>query len=389
MLAYLFWSFLIIYWLLFFTRLFLASYHQRQQQQIDERLQFNENHYTLVQTVTNGNPNVSLHLRTLLRQSTALNIIWLVDESDIETQQLMLEIIQGTSYEKRVLVYLIEDAPKNVNPKLFKLSRIADIIETPYFIVLDDNVMIDYRQLSQLAQYEIMKEDTVVSTIPMLNARGTFWSELTNSYVNSFGFLNSMALSALKANHTITGAMYVVPTELSKQFKLFEMNQKAFSEEVSIGEYLSHRGVNLVQSNIVSQKVPHIIDEHDYLNTMKRWFSYLREQFGKQISVNILVLVILPLIMSPFLLLSSLAAGWQAMLIALGSYVLKSTILYFYRISLVSWHMSISSIGYDILNEFGLLFVYIYALVTRNRFYWRGKTFTYQSGVLSYKSPSK
>ena len=160
-----------------------------------EKSKIDESKYTIVQPILSGDPRLEEDLMANLKNTTYMSFIWLVDKSDKTAIQTVEKILKNKNYSNRIEVYYLDDVPKGVNPKIFKLEQVVNKIKTEYTIILDDDSVIDRKRLDELSIYEKDKTEWIVTGIPFnYNIRG-FYSKLISAFINSNSIFSYFSLS--------------------------------------------------------------------------------------------------------------------------------------------------------------------------------------------------
>ena len=134
-----------------------------------KKTEIDENKYTIVQPILSGDPRLEDDLIANLKNTTDIKFIWLVDKNDKIAIQTVEKILKNKNYSNRIEVYYLDDVPKGVNPKIFKLEQVVNKIKTEYTIILDDDSVIDRKRLDELSIYEKDKTEWIATGIPFNN----------------------------------------------------------------------------------------------------------------------------------------------------------------------------------------------------------------------------
>lgn len=344
----------------------------------------NEREYTVLQPILSGDPRLAEDLRGNLEQTTEMLFMWLVDKSDVVAQEVTQTILQAPDYAKRVTIVLLEDVPQEVNPKVYKLKQVMNEITTPYFMVLDDDSVFNRARLNEMSHYETVTEDFIVTGIPYNFGQTGLWSKLVAAFVNSNSLLTYFPMAEVNANQTINGMFYISRTELFQRLAVFEKIQYELCDDLAVAAFLAKNNVRIIQSQIPCNVRNTVLQPKKYVLLMKRWLLFASIYIKTFPSVALFFLIIVPSFLPGLLLLISIFLGWQYIVGTLGLFSLKAILLRTYRNHFFEGKESLSVIGYEVLNDIFLPFLFIYTLVTPPIIQWRNKKIKVTDGKIRY-----
>lgn len=344
----------------------------------------NERQYTVLQPILSGDPRLEEDLRGNLEQTTEMLFLWLVDKSDSVAQTVTQTILKEATYAARVKVVLLDDVPQEVNPKVYKLKQVMTQIATPYFIVLDDDSVFNRARLNEMKQYEALTEDFIVTGIPYNFGQTGMWSKLVAAFVNSNSLLTYFPMAYVHANRTINGMFYISRTELFQRLAVFETIQYELCDDLAVAAFLTKYKVQIIQSQIPCNVRNTVVQPQKYVLLMKRWLLFASIYMKTFPSLALFFLVVLPAFLPGLLLFVSCFLGWQYLLGTMGLFGVKALLLRGYRNQFFGVNERISAIGYEVLNDSWLPFLFLYTLVTPPTIQWRNKKIKVTDGKIRY-----
>ena len=93
-------------------------------------------------------------------------------------------------------------------------------------------------------------------------------------------------MAQVEANHSINGMFYILPVNLVKDQDLFTAIKDYLCDDLAVADFLSSKGVSIVQTRVTCNVRTTIKSATQYLLQMKRWllFSsiYLKKSPGLQ-----------------------------------------------------------------------------------------------------------
>lgn len=343
-----------------------------------------EKKYTIVQPIISGDPRLEEDLKENLKNTKEISFIWLIDEIDSVAQEITDRILKEDIFKNRVQIIKIEEVPQEINPKVFKLNFALEHIKTEYTIILDDDAVIDKRYLRELALYETDKE-VLITGIPYNYGNKNFYSKLLAAFVNSNSFLTYFTMAELKENKSINGMFYVVKTDILKKYNIFEKIKYFLCDDLALASFMIEKNIKIIQTRIFCNVRTTIPNIKKYILQMKRWLLFSNIYMKKNFSIKFFIFILLPTSLPIIILLNSLYLGKEYFYFTLIIFFIKSFILYFYKYFFLKIKSNISSVFYEILNDFILPLIFIYTLLTPAVIIWRNKKIRVLDGEIKYE----
>ena len=365
-----------------------------------KKTEIDENKYTIVQPILSGDPRLEDDLIANLKNTTNIKFIWLVDKNDKITIQTVEKILKNKNYSNRIEVYYLDDVPKGVNPKIFKLEQVVNKIKTEYTIILDDDSVIDRKRLDELSIYEKDKTEWIATGIPFnYNIKG-FYSKLISAFINSNSIFSYFSLSFLKENKTINGMFYILRTDILKKYSAFENIKYWLCDDLALATYLLSKDVKIIQSTIFCNVRNTVPSFKRYILLMKRWLLFSNVYMKNAFSIKFLFIILLPTLLPTVLLFLSFYLGINYLVIVLNLFIVKVALFYIIRLFIyqgvreektskksdfIVFSPQTKELLYELLSEFLLPFMLIYTLLTPPVILWRNKKIRVKDGKIHYE----
>lgn len=365
-----------------------------------KKTEIDENKYTIVQPILSGDPRLEDDLIANLKNTTDIKFIWLVDKNDKIAIQTVEKILKNKNYSNRIEVYYLDDVPKGVNPKIFKLEQVVNKIKTEYTIILDDDSVIDRKRLDELSIYEKDKTEWIATGIPFnYNIRG-FYSKLISAFINSNSIFSYFSLSFLKENKTINGMFYILRTDILKKYSAFENIKYWLCDDLALATYLLSKDVKIIQSTIFCNVRNTVPSFKRYILLMKRWLLFSNVYMKNAFSIKFLFIILLPTLLPTVLLFLSFYLGINYLVIVLNLFIGKVALFHIIRLFIyqgvreekiskksdfVVFSPQTKELLYELLSEFLLPFMLIYTLLTPPVILWRNKKIRVKDGKIHYE----
>ena len=365
-----------------------------------KKTEIDENKYTIVQPILSGDPRLEDDLIANLKNTTDIKFIWLVDKNDKIAIQTVEKILKNKNYSNRIEVYYLDDVPKGVNPKIFKLEQVVDKIKTEYTIILDDDSVIDRKRLDELSIYEKDKTEWIATGIPFnYNIRG-FYSKLISAFINSNSIFSYFSLSFLKENKTINGMFYILRTDILKKYSAFENIKYWLCDDLALATYLLSKDVKIIQSTIFCNVRNTVPNFKRYILLMKRWLLFSNVYMKNAFSIKFLFIILLPTLLPTVLLFLSFYLGINYLVIVLNLFIVKVALFYIIRLFIyqgvreektakksdfIVFSPQTKELLYELLSEFLLPFMLIFTLLTPPVIIWRNKKIRVKDGKIHYE----
>jgi len=365
-----------------------------------KKTEIDENKYTIVQPILSGDPRLEDDLIANLKNTTDIKFIWLVDKNDKIAIQTVEKILKNKNYSNRIEVYYLDDVPKGVNPKIFKLEQVVNKIKTEYTIILDDDSVIDRKRLDELSIYEKDKTEWIATGIPLnYNIRG-FYSKLISAFINSNSIFSYFSLSFLKENKTINGMFYILGTDILKKYSAFENIKYWLCDDLALATYLLSKDVKIIQSTIFCNVRNTVPSFKRYILLMKRWLLFSNVYMKNAFSIKFLFIILLPTLLPTVLLFLSFYLGINYLVIVLNLFIVKVALFYIIRLFIyqgvreektakksdfIVFSPQTKELLYELLSEFLLPFMLIFTLLTPPVIIWRNKKIRVKDGKIHYE----
>ena len=365
-----------------------------------KKTEIDENKYTIVQPILSGDPRLEDDLIANLKNTTDIKFIWLVDKNDKIAIQTVEKILKNKNYSNRIEVYYLDDVPKGVNPKIFKLEQVVNKIKTEYTIILDDDSVIDRKRLDELSIYEKDKTEWIATGIPFnYNIRG-FYSKLISAFINSNSIFSYFSLSFLKENKTINGMFYILRTNILKKYSAFENIKYWLCDDLALATYLLSKDVKIIQSTIFCNVRNTVPNFKRYILLMKRWLLFSNVYMKNAFSIKFLFIILLPTLLPTVRLFLSFYLGINYLVIVLNLFIVKVALFYIIRLFIyqgvreektakksdfIVFSPQTKELLYELLSEFLLPFMLIFTLLTPPVIIWRNKKIRVKDGKIHYE----
>ncbi len=371
----------VAYLLLFLIRWLLSFiYYKKGQSHLAD---FPEELFTVVQPILSGDPRLANDLRANLQQTESVEFYWLIDQSDTEAQRVADQICQDASFAQRIRIFLIEDVPQGINPKSYKIEQVVEDLTRPYLIVLDDDSVIDFSKMGELTAY--LGQEVILTGIPYNQERSNFWSKLVAAFVNGNSLITYFTMAQVEANHSINGMFYILPVNLVKDQDLFTAIKDYLCDDLAVADFLSSKGVSIVQTRVTCNVRTTIKSATQYLLQMKRWLLFSSIYLKKHLDFKVFTLIGLTSFLPLPIILLTLFLGWPYLLVALVLLLIKAIWMLLYRQSILMNQLHLDEVLYEVLNDFLLPWLFLYVLLTPPVINWRGRKIRVTDGKIRYE----
>ena len=371
----------VAYLLLFLVRWLLSLiYYKKGKSDVTD---FPENLFTVVQPILSGDPRLESDLRANLQQTKTVEFYWLIDQSDTEAQRVANKICQDELFSQRIRIFLIEDVPQGINPKSYKIEQVVEDLTRPYLIVLDDDSVIDFSKMGELTAY--LGQEVILTGIPYNQERSNFWSKLVAAFVNGNSLITYFTMAQVEANHSINGMFYILPVNLVKDQDLFTAIKDYLCDDLAVADFLSSKGVSIVQTRVTCNVRTTIKSATQYLLQMKRWLLFSSIYLKKHLDFKVFTLIGLTSFLPLQIILLTLFLGWPYLLVALVLLLIKAIWMLLYRQSILMNQLHLDEVLYEVLNDFLLPWLFLYVLLTPPVINWRGRKIRVTDGKIRYE----
>lgn len=344
---------------------------------------FPEELFTVVQPILSGDPRLESDLRANLQQTKTVEFYWLIDQSDTEAQRVANKICQDELFDQRIRIFLIEDVPQGINPKSYKIEQVVEDLTRPYLIVLDDDSVIDFSKMGELTAY--LGQEVILTGIPYNQERSNFWSKLVAAFVNGNSLITYFTMAQVGANHSINGMFYILPVNLVKDQDLFTAIKDYLCDDLAVADFLSSKGVSIVQTRVTCNVRTTIKSATQYLLQMKRWLLFSSIYLKKHLDFKVFTLIGLTSFLPLPIILLTLFLGWPYLLVALVLLLIKAIWMLLYRQSILMNQLHLDEVLYEVLNDFLLPWLFLYVLLTPPVINWRGRKIRVTDGKIRYE----
>ena len=349
----------VAYLLLFLVRWLLSLiYYKKGKSDVTD---FPEELFTVVQPILSGDPRLESDLRANLQQTKTVEFYWLIDQSDTEAQRVANKICQDELFSQRIRIFLIEDVPQGINPKSYKIEQVVEDLTRPYLIVLDDDSVIDFSKMGELTAY--LGQEVILTGIPYNQERSNFWSKLVAAFVNGNSLITYFTMAQVEANHSINGMFYILPVNLVKDQDLFTAIKDYLCDDLAVADFLSSKGVSIVQTRVTCNVRTTIKSATQYLLQMKRWLLFSSIYLKKHLDFKVFTLIGLTSFLPLPIILLTLFLGWPYLLVALVLLLIKAIWMLLYRQSILMNQLHLDEVLYEVLNDFLLPWLFLYVLL--------------------------
>lgn len=371
----------VAYLLLFLVRWLLSLiYYKKGKSDVTD---FPENLFTVVQPILSGDPRLESDLRANLQQTKTVEFYWLIDQSDTEAQRVANKICQDELFSQHIRIFLIEDVPQGINPKSYKIEQVVEDLTRPYLIVLDDDSVIDFSKMGELTAY--LGQEVILTGIPYNQERSNFWSKLVAAFVNGNSLITYFTMAQVEANHSINGMFYILPVNLVKDQDLFTAIKDYLCDDLAVADFLSSKGVSIVQTRVTCNVRTTIKSATQYLLQMKRWLLFSSIYLKKHLDFKVFTLIGLTSFLPLPIILLTLFLGWPYLLVALVLLLIKAIWMLLYRQSILMNQLHLDEVLYEVLNDFLLPWLFLYVLLTPPVINWRGRKIRVTDGKIRYE----
>jgi len=371
----------VAYLLLFLVRWLLSLiYYKKGKSDVTD---FPEELFTVVQPILSGDPRLESDLRANLQQTKTVEFYWLIDQSDTEAQRVANKICQDELFDQRIRIFLIEDVPQGINPKSYKIEQVVEDLTRPYLIVLDDDSVIDFSKMGELTAY--LGQEVILTGIPYNQERSNFWSKLVAAFVNGNSLITYFTMAQVEANHSINGMFYILPVNLVKDQDLFTAIKDYLCDDLAVADFLSSKGVSIVQTRVTCNVRTTIKSATQYLLQMKRWLLFSSIYLKKHLDFKVFTLIGLTSFLPLPIILLTLFLGWPYLLVALVLLLIKAIWMLLYRQSILMNQLHLDEVLYEVLNDFLLPWLFLYVLLTPPVINWRGRKIRVTDGKIRYE----
>ncbi|RRD39546.1 ceramide glucosyltransferase [Leptotrichia sp. OH3620_COT-345] len=384
-------SLLILTIILFILRIFF-SWRYFKNIEKKEKKEINEEKYTIIQTILSGDSRLKEDLSANLKNTHKMKFMWLIDKSDLSAYETAINILQefqkNINLENRVEIFLIDEVPQELNPKIFKISQVIEKVKTEYTIILDDDTVIDIERIKEFGiyeNYENSQNEWLVTGIPYNYGTKGIWTNMISAFVNSNSFLTYFSMAYVKETRTLNGMFYMGKTDLFRKYNVFENIKYMLCDDLALAEYMLKRKVEIIQTAVFCNVRTTVKNFTSYMLLMKRWLLFSKIYMKNAFSLKFFTLVLLPSIMPFLLLITGLILGIKYNVFVFLFFAVKSSAMYIFRNKMLKKKEKSTVILYEIASDLILPVIFIYTLVTPPIIKWRNKKIRVMDGKIRYE----
>jgi ceramide glucosyltransferase len=251
--------------------------------------------------------------------------VWLVDEDDAEGQRVTGRLAAPAG--DRVRVFVCPPPAAGVNPKLAKLQRALDGVDTPFVAVLDDDTVLADRNLER--GVAALGGCDLYSGLPCYLPGSNFWSSLVAHFVNNSSILTYFPLQPLVGSPTINGMFYLMRTDTLRGYGEFTPVLDRLCDDYALAALVRANG-GVIRQGVTPVRLRTTVGGAGaYFRLMHRWFVFagvlVRDQPLPAAGVIVLFLGLPPLLLWVGLL--AVAGGASGVLALAGVLLVRDMTL--------------------------------------------------------------
>ena len=225
------------------------------------------NTLTIAQAILSGDPLLESRLAENLSALADQKFLWLIDEADTEALRIA-QAIKTASVE----VILCTPCPDAMNPKLWKLQRAAELAQTPFFCVLDDDTTLGVESAATLIA--AAERSTVATGLPCYQDNGDMASGLLAQFVNNNSVFTYLGTSCLLAPFTLNGMGYVMKREELARIDHFKPILTELTDDLALAALVLKQGGTIHQSKAPLRVMTDVKNLSHYMRLMHRWYLF-------------------------------------------------------------------------------------------------------------------
>jgi ceramide glucosyltransferase len=232
---------------------------------------------TIVQPVLGGDPALEGTLAENLMRLPHARFLWLVDDDDAlgRTACDTLALRANVDTPGRVTVMQCSAAPQGVNPKVHKLALALERIETPVFVVLDDDTRLSDAGLQALGQ-GLADGATLSTGLPRYFAAQGAYSSWLAEFVNSSAVLTYLPSLAFSEPLSIHGMCYAMRTAEARRLDVFSNIARCLTDDLALAVLLRRQGLR-IQQTVEPHDIATSVETFPQLwGILRRWFIFTR-----------------------------------------------------------------------------------------------------------------
>lgn len=226
---------------------------------------------TIAQPILSGDPLLESRLAANLTELPDQTFLWLVDEDDAEANRIA-EALGAVNPRVNLRVLSCPPCGDTTNPKLWKLQYASEVVDTPFFCVLDDDTTLSSASAAALVAGAC--NHTVATGLPCYLDSGDIPSGLLSQFVNNNSVFTYLGTSRLLAPFTLNGMGYVMKSEELERLRNFEPILNELTDDLAVATFVLGNGGSIHQS-VASLRVQTGVENlRHYVNVMHRWYVF-------------------------------------------------------------------------------------------------------------------
>jgi ceramide glucosyltransferase len=234
---------------------------------------------TIVQPILGGDPQLAETLAANLRTLPGVRFLWLVDDDDPEGAAVCERLVAENS---AIAVTILRCLPhgQGENPKAHKLALALARVETPVFVVLDDDTRLTVAGLAALIA-GLDGGVALATGLPRYHAADGAWSGWLAEFVNSAAVLTYLPVLAFAEPISIHGMCYAMRTDEARRLDVFHVIRRALTDDLALALELRRRGLRIVQTVEPHDIATSVESLGKLLGILHRWFLFTRLLIGE------------------------------------------------------------------------------------------------------------
>ncbi len=227
---------------------------------------------TIVQPILSGDPLLESALAANLRAHPEAVFLWLIDDDDIEAQRIAERL---SPFHEKLRVVSGPGPRDGENPKLAKLERALELVETERLIVLDDD--------TYLPPHSQLPDVPLATGLPVFSG-----------FVNGNALLTYLPASRLGLQRTINGMIYAVDTAQLRALGGFAAAGHELTDDYAVARLYLRKGLAITQTAAPAHVAMTIASFGHYARVMRRWMIFASHYLRGNISPATVFWIVLP-----------------------------------------------------------------------------------------------
>lgn len=375
---------LCVYISIILTRFFVAFIYYKnetkKENNIEKEQKLKLDEITIFQPILSGDKNLKDKLSSIYNNIDECNLIWAIDDEDIEADRIIKEIV-GINPKINLNVVKIEKSPFSENPKVYKIIKTKHLWKT-YTVILDDDTFIDIQKLKTINKNDL--ENGVITGIPFYKNPCNIFEKMVVAYVNSNAIYNYFTSAFFNKNNTINGMFYIFKSDKVISLNMFENIKNKLCDDYEFAKVAKKNGFKLYQSIIPCKLSTEIKSIMGLLRLMRRWHVFVNHYIKENFNLNVLIFSIIPF-MSSLLLIIFASYNIRLLFIFLLFILINSILNNLFKRIVFKEKFELSSIFYEILSTFIQIIYWGISLINPSIIIWRGKKIKIKNGEIEIK----